>query len=189
MENRTFEHGGFTVEVEWKVDEHPDLSHLGEYGSQFKEWSVDRQFGFLYGEDYDEDDEIEVLATDQHRGTSRECRYWYAPMGLCYSTTDTPDQDELVKYILQDYDLIEDYNRGGWCMMGCVVTVSAAGVEVGHGSCWGIESNAGDHADVIEAECIEEALYEARDAIPETAFGLLVTATRLLWTGIRAVGC
>lgn len=182
MENRTFDQDGFTVEVEWKVDECPDLSHLGEYGSQFREWSVDRQDGTLYGED--EDGEPIALATDRRRGSAREYRYWHAPIDIAY-TIDEVAQDELIKYILQDYDRIEDYNQDGWCMMGCVVTVSAAGVEVGHGSCWGIESDAGDYADVIEANCIAEAMWETRDAIPHIAFGLVKTTTRLLWAGIR----
>ena len=184
MEDCTFEQGGFTVKIEWIVDECPDLSFLGEYGSQFREWSVDRQNGILYGEDYDEEGGPMALATDQYRWGHGEYRYWYAPMDLCYSTTDTPDRAELIKYILQDYDRIEDYNRGGWHMTGCVVTVSAAGVEVGHGSCWGIESGTGDYADEIERECIDEAMHQARQAIPRTVIGLLRTAGRLALAGL-----
>lgn len=68
-------------------------------------------------------------------------------------------------YAVLDYERIEDYNRGGWCMLGCVVEVTARGYDVGYASVWGIESDSEDsYREQIESELIGEATLEALKA-------------------------
>src|SRR3990172_2038189 len=91
------------VEIVTLTDTDPDLSWLGEYGSEEKEGAIDR--------------EAEGDMQDK-----REYRYFYPPL---WNYEGVPKK-EAQKYARQDYKRMETYNRQEWYMMGvrAVATVS-----------------------------------------------------------------
>lgn len=62
-------------------------------------------------------------------------------------------------YAIQDYKRMLDYTRRHWWMMGLIVRVEYADMEVGKASCWGIESDGGpEYKQEIIADLVHEAL-------------------------------
>lgn len=65
-----------------------------------------------------------------------------------------------------DYKRMEAYTQGHWCMVGVVVKVYRAGIELGSASVWGIESDSEERYFTDTAvELAEEAVEEARKAV------------------------
>jgi hypothetical protein len=66
-----------------------------------------------------------------------------------------------VLYAVLDYERVESYNRGDWCMTRCVVDVTVKGYDVG----WGIESDSDTTAkQEVEQDMIAEATSQALEA-------------------------
>lgn len=115
------------VWIERKEDESPDLSWIGEYSNQAKDGAIDRQ----------------------ERGHCGRGEYRYFIPAMTGEETGNPDSPE------QDYERMESYNRGGWCMIGIIakaeVLIPIVGcpgnstVQTIHSSgLWGIESDSGE---------------------------------------------
>ena len=190
IETKTEEYEGYEFKVEIVLDESPDLSWLGQYVSKAPaEFYVNRIDGTLRGRalpepdecdyedktgevDYDkydaamevwEDNYNEILEEDLHTAGRHEYEY-FVP---CASVKDLESLEEWTKYALQDYDRVEGYNRGDWCMTGIVVTLdlgicpTCRKFQSVSNSLWGIESDAGDYADEVfrdlAAQCLKEA--------------------------------
>lgn len=70
--------------------------------------------------------------------------------------------EEVRKYVRQDYERMEDLNRGGWCFVGVVaeakIQLERHGViqTITSGGLWGIESDSGDYFKEVEAEQLSE---------------------------------
>jgi len=84
-----------------------------------------------------------------------------------------PDDDDVAGmtkatvalWCCQDYERMEDLNCGSWCFMGCVVTATVNGIEVGRASLWGIES---DSDEEWKAQIEEGLVNQAKSNIPDT---------------------
>jgi hypothetical protein len=120
-----------------------------------------------------------ILATDQHTMACREYRYFESSenAGTVEDLKDYGGVDEYVKYLIQDYDRAEDYNRGGWGYYGILATVSVMDEEVGRDSCWGFESDM-EKADKLGAmrDVIYQALAQAEENAGNTAARLRAIA-------------
>lgn len=116
-----------------KVDESPDLSWLGEYDNEPGENAIDRE-----------------AIGDRNRGEYRYCN-------VTMSAADTGNPDS----VQQDYNRLEAYNRGEWCMIGiwAEVRVYIAGVMqiIRSGGLWGIESDSEEsYSEQVYAEQCDE---------------------------------
>ncbi len=146
--------------VKQEIDECPDLSFYGEYTDHPK------------GADYDK-----YLVIDREaRGDKERNEYRYF---VC--THDLKDSRKFLRehgyskhdaamlpreYSLQDYERMEDAQRGGWYMTGIVVTLLVNGVEVAQDSLWGIESDLDkDHIEEVVRDCKGMCLNNARKEI------------------------
>lgn len=73
---------------------------------------------------------------------------------------NTPD--EVRKYVRQDYERMEDLNRGGWYFVGVAaeaqiqLTYFGPFQDISSGGLWGIESDSGDYFKEVEAEQLSE---------------------------------
>lgn len=89
-------------------------------------------------------------------------RYWISGTGLSPSTDEETinkyGKDELLKYALQDYRRLYDYERGGWWMQGVIVSLN--GVDA---SLWGVESDASKE---YLQEVINDLIAEVNNQIP-----------------------
>ena len=81
--------------------------------------------------------------------------------------------------LAEDYQRMVDYNKGNWYMQGCVVTVTLDGLEVGYDALWGIESDAGDLHQEVEAQCVAEAKAQARTGVYKAEADLLTHIGKL----------
>lgn len=86
---------------------------------------------------------------------------------------NTPE--EVRKYVRQDYERMEDLNKGHWCFMGigteAQVSIpsgsSSVTSKVSSGFCFGVESDAGQtHIDEME----QEQLYELKTQLKSLGF-------------------
>jgi hypothetical protein len=102
------------------LDDSPDLSHLGEYHSDYREGCIDRK----------------------ERGDMDRNEYRYFTPAMTGEETGNPESPE------QDYLRMENYNRGDWHMLGIraearvvvkdtVQTITSCGL-------WGVESDSED---------------------------------------------
>ncbi len=137
-----------SVHVCHPIDEDPDLSYLGEYSNTpDPRFCIDRK----------------------ERGRQERGTYRYFNPSKNY---DGEGMDELKKYTEQDYNRMEDYNRGGWCMEGvCAVAKVQLGStliqKLESGGLWGIESDS-DRSFFQEME--EEQLDELRAELISVGF-------------------
>ncbi len=129
-----------SVKVERKTDTDPDLSHLGEYGSEDKPGAIDRE-------------------ERGKRNNTREYRYFYPAR----SADDTGNPNSPI----EDYERMESYNRGNWCMLGisakAKIQLADNGViqTIYSGGLWGIESDGGEvYLEQEEAEQLTELAGE-----------------------------
>jgi hypothetical protein len=163
----------------WQVDRKEGVL-LGEYTENYLPFSdqeqMEKKIEELEEDGFDTywDDEIledestlytlhywgyEILAADL-RGTYERNSYRYFVPGNPYSDVE---QSERVKYILQDYERMEDGNRGFWSTVGCVVTMYIEGEEVAYASLWGIESDCGDgYSKEVEEDLIDKCISDAK---------------------------
>jgi len=123
----------------------------------FKELDEDADLSFL-GEYSNTPAAVHIDREERGDMGRHEYRYFNAGCG-------DPD------YIEQDYKRYEDYNRGGWCMMGAVCEVSiktksnwAVDPIVARASLWGIESDSGeDYFRQVAEELITEAKHDLKN--------------------------
>lgn len=132
-----------SVRVCREVDDNPDLSYLGEYESVAGKNAIDRK----------------------ERGDQERGQYRYCNITLSAEETGNPDSVE------QDYERMEAYNRGGWCMMGVYAEaeISVIGVcqTIRSGGLWGIES---DSEDSYFSEVGAEELNDLRNQLEALGF-------------------
>jgi hypothetical protein len=134
----------FSVRIRHEIDEWPDLSWLGEYSDQPKgKYYIDRK-----------------ERGDQGRN---ELRYFSASRNY-----DGEKKKDAIKYMEQDYERMDAYNRGNWYMMGirAEAEISVAGnviQKISSGGLWGVESDAGaDHLKEIEQEELNQLREQLR---------------------------
>ncbi len=159
-----------TFHVAQYVDLYPDLSLMGEYTSRRGEpFAIDRRTGQLYG-----DDSESVLAEGLPRDLDWRTYQFFLPtalagqrgswnhvprrvIGECWkkqslamarygirSGKKTLDLDILAA--VRDYERMEAYNKGDWCMTVVEATLVVDGTEVIHSCVGGVESDAGEEA-------------------------------------------
>jgi len=124
------------VNVQFRVeqDECPDLSFIGEYSSEPRadDVTVDRK-----------------ERNDMGRG---EFRYFIAAMSG--EQTGNPESVE------QDYQRMEEYNRGGWYMTFAFaeadISINGVTQTIRSGGLGGVESDSGTYFDEIKAEQYNE---------------------------------
>jgi hypothetical protein len=161
---------GLTFRVSQYIDSYPDFSLLGEYTSRHGEpFAIDRRTGLLH-----DDDGVTVLASGLPRDLDWRSFPFFLPtvlagwrgswnhvprrvIGECWkkqspamarygirSGKKTLDLDLLAA--VHDYERIEAYNKGDWCMTVVEATLVVDGAEVTHSCVGGVESDAGEGA-------------------------------------------
>lgn len=161
---------GLTFHVSQYIDPYPDLRLLGEYTSRHGEpFAIDRRTGLLRGDDGDA-----VLASGLLRDLDWRTYPFFLPTALAdqrgswnhvprriigecwkkqspamarfsiHSGKKTLDLDILAG--VRDYERMEAYNKGDWCMTVVEGTFVVDGTEVTHSCVGGVESDAGEEA-------------------------------------------
>lgn len=134
-----------SVKIERMIDDNPDFSWIGEYTSAPgpDDRTIDRE----------------------ERGDCGRGEYRYFVATNSAEDTGNPNSVE------QDYERMEDYNRGGWCFVGiravAVVYVNNVKQELSSGGLWGIES---DSDNSYFAEVGREQLEELRGILQTLGF-------------------
>lgn len=146
-----------SIKIERTIDDNPDYSWIGEYTDELCDGVIVREFDEFY-EKLPQDTEM------PERG--REYRA-FRP----YAGGEKPGTDDYYRYGRQDYDRMEDYNRGGWCFVGvrAVATVYVNNVrqELSSGGLWGIESDSGNE---YFAQVAGEQIAELREVLESLGF-------------------
>jgi len=145
-------HGNFIVE-NWFADEKLTYDD-NDYYNPTEEWNDDNTEVTLTG-----NGRI-VLANSLSTNYDRNSyRYFYPPV----DNYEGIEEEELIKYCIQDYKRMENYNRGNWYFMGIIVTMYYDGEEIAENSLWGIESDIGnDDREKIIDDLISECEAEAK---------------------------
>ena len=159
-----------TFRVTQYVDVYPDLSLMGEYTSRHGEpFAIDRRTGQLYGDNSDT-----VLAEGLPRDLDWRTYQFFLPtaladhqgswnhvprrvIGECWkrqsatmirygirSGKKTLDLDILAA--VRDYERMEAYNKGDWCMTIVQAALVVDGDEITRSCIGGVESDAGEAA-------------------------------------------
>ena len=78
-------------------------------------------------------------------------------------TNFDPKDPESPKYARHDYERAVAFEHGDWCLIGLIVIVYREGIELGHASLWGIESDSGEDyfGFLLEDELVPEATEDA----------------------------
>lgn len=151
--------------------------------------SLERAVTWIEREKYDQngsdfypesiDDAIEIL--EEHAEELAECdcgergdmergQYRYFNPSGNYDGEPAEDQR---KYVRQDYDRMEDYNRGGWCFTGTYATAEVQTSQhstiqtIRSGGLWGTES---DSDDSHFAEIEKDELADLRRELESIGF-------------------
>lgn len=190
----------FDIKVKWVDDDSPDNSYLGEYKSRLTtdeayinrktgvfvvpgiEW-VEKTFDTqeqadkfmeelrdleLDFDDFEEGDKIVVSHEYYQEVSTRYGRNEYEFYVSCNYPHPKPDE---YQYFIQDFKRLESYGDDWWSM-GCIVTASLNGVELGQASVWGFESDM-DEESKKEAE--DDVAAQAEDDAKKNLEGLLST--------------
>ncbi len=134
-----------SIEFQREVEEYPDFSWLGEYQSSPgpDDRTIDRK----------------------ERGDAGTREYHYFVAANSPTETGNPESVE------QDYQLCEDYNRGGWCFLFCqahaVVSINGVMQTVTSGGLGGVES---DSDSSYFDEIRQEQFDELRSILKEMGF-------------------
>jgi len=103
---------------------------------------------------------LEILADELGSTWERNSHRFFVP----HAGGEEPGSEHFAEYAIQNYDRITGLERGRWYFMGCAVTLSVDGMELGGTGVWGIESSCGDdYITQIEGEEISELIHD----IPE----------------------
>ncbi len=182
----------FDISIKWEDDDSPDNSWLGEFKGRepADEAYINRKTGvfvnpeimltkefetFLEANSFMKDlDDLDISYSDwgdeEEGGITVEYPYYeevssnyrrneYEYYVSCNFPHPKPEE---YKYFIQDFHRLEDYGEG-WNSMGCIVTVSLQGIELGHNSLWGIESDADDECKrEVEQDITAGAIEEAK---------------------------
>ena len=151
--------GRVVVSIAHEIDTDPDTSWLGEFsGYQEPRTKSQKLVHLASGLVLDHhgiwrDERGRIAAEPEEYRHSRDYEYTFHNNG-----------HEKIKYALQDSRRLEDINNGNIGFIGIVATVTLDGVEIGHDSLWGIESDSGNaHIESVERECAWMALREAKE--------------------------
>lgn len=125
------------------VDDSPDLSFIGEYGRDAQENSIDRQ-----------------ERNDMDRG-----EYRYFTPALSGDETGNLDSPE------QDYQRMESYNAGQWCMLFCqaraVISINGVQQTITSSGLGGVES---DSEESYFGEIQDEQFGELAEILADMGF-------------------
>ena len=170
LRTETVMRNGLTFHVSQYVDIYPDFSLLGEYsGRRGEPFAIDRRTGNLCG-----DDAETVLATGLPRDLDWRTYQFFLPtaladhegswnhvpkrvIGECWkkqsaaiarygirSGKKTLDLDILAA--VRDYERMEAYNKGDWCMTIVEAALVVDGSQVAHSCVGGVESDTSEEA-------------------------------------------
>jgi len=170
LRTETVVRDNLTFHVTQYVDLYPDLSLMGEYTSRRGEpFAIDRRTGNLCG-----DDAETVLATGLPRDLDWRTYQFFLPtaladhegswnhvpkrvIGECWkkqsaaiarygirSGKKTLDLDILAA--VRDYERMEAYNKGDWCMTIVEAALVVDGSQVAHSCVGGVESDTSEEA-------------------------------------------
>ena len=170
LRTETVMRNGLTFHVSQYVDIYPDFSLLGEYsGRRGEPFAIDRRTGNLCG-----DDAETVLATGLPRDLDWRTYQFFLPTALadnkgswnhvprrviseCWkkqsaaiarygirSGKKTLDLDILAA--VRDYERMEAYNKGDWCMTIVEAALVVDGSQVAHSCVGGVESDTSEEA-------------------------------------------
>lgn len=170
LRTETVMRNGLTFHVSQYVDIYPDFSLLGEYsGRRGEPFAIDRRTGNLCG-----DDTETVLATGLPRDLDWRTYQFFLPtaladnkgswnhvprrvIGECWkkqsaaiarygirSGKKTLDLDILAA--VRDYERMEAYNKGDWCMTIVEAALVVDGSQVAHSCVGGVESDTSEEA-------------------------------------------
>lgn len=150
------------ITVKHILDEFPDTSFIGEYTDNLEDGVIVREFDKFY-----EDLTEEELENIPSRGREFRC---FKP----YSGGENPGTEDYKKYGFQDYQRMEQLNRGHFCFIGIkaeaeILTSQNNGQSwlinsFSSGGLWGIESDSDkSYIEDVEKEQIEELFSELKE--------------------------
>lgn len=150
---REFKQDGFDIIIRHTEDESPDLSYLGEFyqkrGTPAYPYFDRATRTIVRSYDGMPDDE-------DASWSNREWRYIHG--------FQCPEDDAA---ILADVKRLETYGDD-WACIGVIAVACRAGVELGRGSLWGVESDGGkEYFADIERDITAEAIHEAKAKLAE----------------------
>jgi hypothetical protein len=186
------------VTIETMADCYPDISHIGEYTDDYSSAAIVAETGEFVADierrtaildrltdriwELRDNDRDTTIAEKRHARLSaawEDCNYIpergkrYCRFFLAYAGGEKPGAAEFRKYALQDYNLMESYNRGDWCYIGmrAVADITLPGSSIiqriSSGGLWGIESDSG--SDYI-GEVEKDELAALRQALENVGF-------------------
>ena len=150
------------VQVEWLLDETPDLSHLGEYVRSRVDGALDRKAEGCTVRDR----ELQFFLPMNNRKFDKKD---WAHVSKAKTRAVIKEYGSLEKathaYAVYDLMRMEAYNDEEWHMTACRVTVSYGYLNA-ENTLWGIESDCGENhrAEVVE-DCLSAALSELKEKL------------------------
>ena len=153
---REIKRGKLTLVTKVDIDEQPDFSYMGEYTNQWEPYAIKRDANAREYKYF-----IPLLGGHKNATEAyRETRKWYTNHGHNKHEAHT----ETIRQMHQDYQRLENYNRGDWCMLTLTVIAIKNGIELASSSLGGIENDAGDYIDEVIDELRDEAQHDAERA-------------------------
>lgn len=152
MEKLETKKDGFDVSIKLMNDDNPNTSYLGEYTDNLEAGVIVRggEYPGTFFEEWPDDTDLPAKGRE-YRGFRPE------------AAGEKVGTEDYKKYGMQDYKRMEKLNAGYWNFVGIIVTASKKGVELGHASLWGIESDDPTLKDLEKAAHEFGALQEAID--------------------------
>ena len=216
LRTETVVRDNLTFHVTQYVDLYPDLSLMGEYTSRRGEpFAIDRRTGLLH-----DDDSETVLASELPRDLDGRTYPFFLPtavadyqgswnhvptrvIGNCWkqqsaamtryeirSGKKTFDLDILAA--VRDYERMEAYNKGDWCMTIVQAALVVDGDEVERSCVGGVESDAGEEAfqeivDTLIADVLSSP-HGVADRLEARAITCIQHARALHQSGVLRAG-
>ena len=189
-----------TITIKRMIDEDPDTSWLGDYSNtRASDYSIDRKhttdcasvsqeaheisdklqraIDYLYDQNLDDRDAIEVLEEAREESTECDCNesgdarrgeYRYFNPSSNYDN-ETPEN--VRKYTAEDYARMEALNAGQWSFVGiraeAEIRVDGIIQHISSGGLWGIES---DSDDSYLDEVANEELHQLKEQLRALGF-------------------
>ncbi len=154
-----------SIKVRVEIDEHPDLSWLGEYTDNLP-YKLDLRRGDAFERRHRERHTYKYFTPAMTVGEHRR--------GLSKLGYSRGVAEELARYYCRrDFERMEGYNRGDWWMVGiwaeAAVVIHNVVQTISSGGLWGVESDAGRdyHLEVANEEVASlRAILETLDLVP-----------------------
>lgn len=142
--------------IKKEIDDNPDLSFYGEYTDKIEKGVIIREHDEFYekiktGMERDSD------GTFYRKAEPEYSRYYHGEYTgfKPYAGGENVGTKEYYQYGKAEYDRMESYNNGHWCMIGIIVKTDIKSEGIGYtnekyqplevfNSLWGIESDSGD---------------------------------------------